>query len=281
MSLQKHLSGLGILSLVLVYGCVKQQIPGVQSFTGILVDHARVSSAEEPGEMAFFSFLQNLSDPNRSVAKVDFLEEASLFLPDSTIHTNLFLFGVELNYTDSTRLIYYDFSDSVDQESHAYIGVFSKGGKTLDVLPIKEASFNGNAAVNIIDQEIIELEYYAVYDAEGYQQNELAFEYFKVDNKGQLQQLSMPISYTSDRQFVEASTRLLSFDELKRYTPEQLEIMEMELLADYGQRFDVKKWQSYFEQQSWYTPRHQEVEDLLSGLELTNLRKLRLLALTL
>lgn len=265
----------GLIALFGVGSCVKQQVPAAVKSPVKLVSESDHWRSQGPGEKIFFSFLQKLADRGADIPSAAFAKEAQGFFPDSTFHSGLSFFGVELAYLDSIRLLYYEFSRALPPESHAYLGVFSKSGFPLDILPIKEASYNGNAAANLIDGEVIELEYYDVYDAQGMQELELNFEYYSINAQGKLQKLSTPAQVNPDRTYLEASSRLLSQVELQRYSASELEEMEMELLAAYGQQFSDRKWQELFSQNYWYTPQHEEVEHLLSDLEKVNLKNIR------
>ncbi len=264
-----------ILLLVGLISCAKLQGSHDLNFAGLMVSNRNVPTRVAPGSFAFYSFIKNLSAPSTDALQGALHEEAKNFFPDSTMHPGLSLFGVELAYTDSIRLLYYEFSKAVPPESYAYLSSFTKGGLPIEVLPLKEASFNGNAAVNIIDDAVLELEYYDVYTREGHQEEELAFEYYQIEADGHLSLLSTPSFISEEREYLEASARLLSMDELKRYEARELKILELELLAQYGQVFSDPKWQSYFEKTNWYLPRDQEAEALLSGLEKINLQKIR------
>ena len=263
------------IALTVLISCVKQQGPSSLGAMGLLVNNESDHAIAEPGAYAFYSFLQQLSAPQTDSLQTVLHQAAPIFLPDSTLHADLTLFGVELAYTDSIRLLYYEYTKATPPESYAYLASFNQGGRALDLVAIKEASYNGNAAVNLIDGEILEMEYYDVYNQEGMQEFALNFEYYQILADGRLQLLSKPERISSERAYLEASTRLLSSDELKRYPAPQLKTMEMELLAEYGQIFSSSQWQEYFEQQAWYTARHAECEAMLSGLELVNLRKIR------
>ena len=256
-------------------GCIKKQVILPPEFPSRLVKKENPVLAPAPGTYAFFNFIQNLGQAKSDDLQTQLHLEAKSFFPDSTLHPQLELFGAELEYNDSIRLLYFEYSRAVPPESHAYLSSFSKTGRRLDVLSIREASYNGNAAVNIIDQQILELEYYDVYDHQGGQHLELAFEHYWVLPNGRFKKLSHAQDISSDRKYLEASTRLLSKDELQRYQPQQLEFMEMELLAEYGMVFKSSRWQRYFDQQQWYTARSSAVEEDLSDLEKVNLDKLR------
>ncbi len=263
------------LLLIGLISCAKLQGSTELNFAGLMVSNQNAKTSEAPGSFAFYSFLKNLSAPSTDSLQTALHEEAKNFLPDSTLHSGLALFGVELAYTDPIRLLYYEFSQAVPVESYAYLASFTKSGLPIEVLSLKEASFNGNAAVNIIDGSVIELEYYDVYTQEGHQEEELAFEYYRIEADGQLSPLSTPRFISEERAYLEASARLLSTAELKRYETRELKLLELELLAQYGHIFSDPKWQTYFEKTDWYLPRDQDAEALLSGLEKVNLEKIR------
>ena len=246
----------------------------VKANVGQLVSIKEEEPQEGPGEYAFFNFLQQVAHPTEDDLDTALEKEAALFFPDSTFHPGYALHGLEIPYLDSIRLLYYEFSKNDPPQSRAYLGVFSKSGKALDVLPLKEATYDGNAAVTLIDQSTLELEYYNIYDAEGYQEDVLTFEYYDLGPNGRLRPLSRPEQVSDGRKYLEASLRLLSRSELEKYKPRELRMMQLEVLADYGQIFDSPRWRRYFKRQYWYTPRHSKVDHLLSDLEKVNLAKI-------
>ncbi len=56
------------------------------------------------------------------------------------------------------------------------------------------------------------------------------------------------------RRFPEGSIKVLTEDELKKYSAEELKIMRNEIYADYGYIFEDKCLMDYFSSQTWYKP---------------------------
>ncbi len=78
-------------------------------------------------------------------------------------------------------------------------------------------------------------------------------------------------SNKSSRSF-DASSRLLSFDELIDFDVEDLDVMRNEIFADHGYIFKTEKWREYFAKQPWYEPNFEDVNDKLSIVEKINVR---------
>lgn len=53
---------------------------------------------------------------------------------------------------------------------------------------------------------------------------------------------------------------------------EDLDIMRNEIFAEYGYKFKSEKWQKYFSKQSWYIPRYDDVNDLLTEMDKANVQ---------
>jgi hypothetical protein len=63
-----------------------------------------------------------------------------------------------------------------------------------------------------------------------------------------------------------------NFWQTTHLTIEELDIMRNEIFAEYGYRFTTEKWQKYFSAQSWYAPRYDDVNDLLTEIDKANLK---------
>ncbi len=74
------------------------------------------------------------------------------------------------------------------------------------------------------------------------------------------------------RRTIKASTRILRKDELQKLTKLELDIMRNEIFADYGYIFKTQKWKDYFSDKPWYTPRYDDVCDMLNVLEKINIQ---------
>ncbi|MEL7147748.1 MAG: YARHG domain-containing protein, partial [Bacteroidota bacterium] len=53
---------------------------------------------------------------------------------------------------------------------------------------------------------------------------------------------------------------------------EDLDIMRNEIFAEYGYKFKTEKWQKYFSKQSWYQPKYDDVNDLLTDIDKANVQ---------
>lgn len=54
----------------------------------------------------------------------------------------------------------------------------------------------------------------------------------------------------------------------------ELDIMRNEIFADHGYIFKTEKWESYFQQQYWYTPLYDDVYDKLTIIEIINIHNI-------
>lgn len=55
-------------------------------------------------------------------------------------------------------------------------------------------------------------------------------------------------------------------------TIEDLDIMRNEIFAEYGYIFKSEKWKNYFSEKSWYSPRHDNVDMLLTEIDKKNIK---------
>ena len=83
--------------------------------------------------------------------------------------------------------------------------------------------------------------------------------------------------------FPQGSQRILRKREVKNLSQRQAEVMQAEIWARNGYRFQETEWRRYFEAQDWYrdietTPRKARVKRQFSDIEKKNLRTLRKVA---
>ena len=64
---------------------------------------------------------------------------------------------------------------------------------------------------------------------------------------------------------------MLENSEMIRMDSEDLDFMIQEIYADYGLIFTDKKWADYFATQTWYKPRYNNVDSLLTIIDKQNL----------
>ena len=98
----------------------------------------------------------------------------------------------------------------------------------------------------------------------------LYFQYFEIQSDGFLMELSAPKTSHEDREYGFASMELLVEEDLSEYSRSELQDIKNEILASYGQIFESKRIQEYFEEQSWYTPIG-EVSEKLTDIEKRNI----------
>lgn len=73
--------------------------------------------------------------------------------------------------------------------------------------------------------------------------------------------------------YPQASLRLLSDDDLRDMSENELKIMRNEVFARYGYKFKTGgKMDLYFQQQDWYNKQHENVNDFLTELEKENIK---------
>ena len=250
---------------------------------------------------AFKQLLQQI-DSNTNSDQTDLQSLAQSFFPDSTIHRNQSLFVQRLSTSEDFHLLYYEYVQETPYESNMYLGTFNKEGEPLAILPIHETSFDGTVTINQIDEKVFEVEYVDVFESDHwhfvqtsggdnffpakrqYVSAKIAeeappslsyfYENFRISKQGQFIQLHAKEAVDLDREFPQISLRLLSADEVTRYNATQLRAMINEIYAAHGYIFPSPELADYYDQQSWYAPRHENVDPMLSDIERINIRKL-------
>jgi len=53
---------------------------------------------------------------------------------------------------------------------------------------------------------------------------------------------------------------------------DDLDLMRNEIFAEYGLKFKSEKWQKYFSEKSWYSPKYDDVNDKLTAIDRANLK---------
>ena len=235
-------------------------------------------------------------------------EEAKFYFPDTTIFENHYLFGHEIPSLDSFRMLVYEYSAEDTPDNHFFITNFHPTGRAIDVLKAKPLSMDGNLSINLVDGEILELIYADFYlDPSFFQSDRFYckvpdslqqvhteehtslkkyvkqkdyhqlnfYEYYKIDINGQFEQLKTNNQVDARRKYPFASTRVLSFEELDRYTVRQLEMMVHEIEADHGKIFESRSLQRYFKRKKWYQPLFDQIEASLNDIEKINISKIR------
>ncbi|MBN8590032.1 MAG: YARHG domain-containing protein [Rhodothermia bacterium] len=76
---------------------------------------------------------------------------------------------------------------------------------------------------------------------------------------------------TSSGKYQEASERVLANSDILKLNKYELKIMRNEIYARYGYIFKTADMKAYFESQSWYTPRYNDVTSFLTETEKRNI----------
>ncbi len=246
---------------------------------------------------AFSHFLKEMSREQMIASGDEGLQQmAALYFPDSTVTTGFDLHAREIGNLDTFRLVYYEYFDLYSSESTSYLGIFSPGGHALDVHKMKNVSFEGNANINLIDQQLIEISYYDFFEKQQFGKNGLIptegfymnnfegkrdivegyiYEYYRIAPDGQLKSITENTSVSIERKYPQSSARILSFSELEELSYDAILRMKNEILAEHGYIFSNKVIQKQFRKEDWYHAQHINVDTLFTEIEKINLTKLQ------
>ncbi|MEM9824302.1 MAG: YARHG domain-containing protein [Bacteroidota bacterium] len=241
-------------------------------------------------------------------------EQVRLYLPDTTLFEDHYLFSQEIPYRDSFRILFYEFSPTTTARSKIYLASFQSNGMLIDLLPAQSLSQDGNLSVNLIDDEVLELEYADFYLSQAFFQSDryryevsdslkeamqttehtalrhiarkhdfvetTFYENYRIEKNGQFRRLANQQEVNRKRKYPFTSTRIISYQELDRYNLRQLKMMRHEIYADHGYIFKSKKERRYFRKKKWYKAQHEQVDDLLNDIEQINLAKIQQVEMT-
>lgn len=99
------------------------------------------------------------------------------------------------------------------------------------------------------------------------------FEYLKVDGCS-INSLSTKKKVNPDRDFPIASKKLLTNEDLKALSKEELRLMRNEIFAAYGYKFKSQDLAKHFNKKNWYNPEHDDVTSQLSDIEKLNAQRI-------
>ena len=80
---------------------------------------------------------------------------------------------------------------------------------------------------------------------------------------------------SSSRLFPEASERSLTARDVENLGLWDLKVMRNEIFADYGYRFKTEEMRDYFSRQRWYSPRYDDVNNMLTKTEKDNIELIK------
>lgn len=76
-------------------------------------------------------------------------------------------------------------------------------------------------------------------------------------------------------EYPQASDRYLSADDLQGMSKDELQVMRNEIYARHCYIFKTEKMQEYFSGRPWYSPLHNNVDDMLSDIEKANIKLIK------
>ena len=245
----------------------------------------------------FSHFLEEMSKEQMIASGDEDLQKmAARYFPDSTVAEGFDLHAREIGNLDTFRLVFYEYFNLYSPESESFMGVFSPNGQALDIHKMKEVSFEGNANINIIDDQLIEISYYDFFKKSAFGKNGLIpteefymnnfdkkreilegyiYEYYRISADGQLKPIAENTSVSIDRRYPQSSARILSYSELEALSYDEIARMKNEILAEHGYIFANKVVQKQFNKEDWYEAKHTKVEGLLTEIEEINIAKLQ------
>lgn len=99
------------------------------------------------------------------------------------------------------------------------------------------------------------------------------FEYLRIDGCS-INRLSTKKEVHPDRDFPIASKKLLSNEDLKTLSKEELRLMRNEIFAAHGYKFKSQDLAEHFNKKNWYNPEHDDVTSQLSDIEKLNAQRI-------
>lgn len=75
--------------------------------------------------------------------------------------------------------------------------------------------------------------------------------------------------------YPQASDRLLTSDDVNNLSGWDLKIMRNEIFARHGYIFKKEEMQNYFQYEKWYTPRYDNVDDMITDVEKKNIELIK------
>ena len=272
--------------------------------SGMAPDSEMASRLRE--QQAFQAFINRLSETPVISPSHELQQLAKQYFPDSTIHRDHELHARPIPFQESRSLIYYEYSMETPAANNTYLGVFGKEGEILDLLKIKEVSFDGSISVKLVDQKILELEYYDFFHSDELFKDKIytdkdalasrlpyslktsyrpvpgdnkIIDYYYYENytfkpDGSLQRLDHAEEVLIDREYPFVSLKVLSYTELEGYSRKELRAMINEIYAAHGFIFRNEQLLKKYQRQPWYTPRYANVDSYISDVEKLNIKKL-------
>lgn len=165
-------------------------------------------------------------------------------------------------YTSTIQLATFDRNEKIVQKKNIGFNAMEGAGGCYSVFEFYENE--------LLEIKEIEVKYSG---EEGDVENILneKLTYYLIDDFG-FKKLTTKVS--DGRKFNLVSNRVLSIEELGKYSKEELDVMRNEIFADNGYIFKTAKWSSYFKSQDWYKPNSEFSEKSLNAIEKYNIKNI-------
>lgn len=96
------------------------------------------------------------------------------------------------------------------------------------------------------------------------------YSYIRISNNCSIEKLQPKKDIGDGRRYGQASSSLLSPEDLEKITTKELRLMRNEIFADYGHVFKSSDLKSYFESTTWYSPSPDDSTNKLTEVEKLN-----------
>jgi hypothetical protein len=158
------------------------------------------------------------------------------------------------------------------------LGTFKPNGQLVNSNNIGsvliDASGGSYCDLNLVNGNLLEIQkyHYQVFDETRHLiTSQILYDYYHITDE-----LFYKIDqyYSRGRSFPMGSFRLLKPEEIANASKSSLDIMRNEIFADHGLIFNCEKWSTFFENIDWYNARYEDVDKLLTELELENIRRI-------
>ena len=158
------------------------------------------------------------------------------------------------------------------------LGTFKPNGQLVNSNNIGsvliDASGGSYCDLNLVNGNLLEIQryHYQVFDETRHLINtQILYDYYHITDE-----LFYKIDqyYSLGRSFPMGSFRLLKPEEIANASKSSQDMMRNEIFADHGLIFKSEKWSTYFENIDWYDARYEDVNHLLTELELENIRRI-------
>lgn len=248
-------------------------------FMSLFLSYSFAQTLEEPSFSQLISFFKNSNNQSlNKLGNADFILNKYFAITLSTMQSQAYTKTI-IEYDT-----FYGFWIKIPCGAggyceNQYFITIKKDGTFIDRIEIgHNMSHMGGSdiAEGIIHDDIIEI---TINRSKGYTDSDGKFAekklrtkytYYKISTLGSICEIITP-QVNSDRNFPSVVSRMLSENELKNLSINDLSIMRNEILAGKGYIFKSAKWQTHFSKYPWYKPKYQNVDALLNEIEKYNL----------